>query len=307
MTLTELRYIVALAQERHFGKAAERCFVAQPTLSVAIKKLEDRLGVAVFERGKSGVQVTPVGQRIVEQAQRVLEESHKIEDLAHAGKNQLSSPLKLGVIYTVGPYLLPHIIPQLRQLAPEMPLEIEENFTSNLRHRLRDGLLDAIIIALPFNEPDVLTKPMFDEDFEILLPTGHPLTKRKAIPAEELIKEPLLLLGEGHCFRDTIFTACPNIASASRDPKGRIRTMADGSSLETLRHMVASNLGITILPQSATGSRLYNDELVSVRPFANHVPRRTVALAWRASFPRPKAIDLLETCVRQCNIGSNAA
>ena len=307
MTLTELRYIVALAQERHFGKAADRCFVAQPTLSVAIKKLEDRLGVAIFERGKSGVQVTPIGQRIVEQAQRVLEESHKIEDLAHAGKNQLSSPLKLGVIYTVGPYLLPHIIPQLRQMAPDMPLEIEENFTGVLRHRLRDGLLDAIIIALPFKEPDVLTKPMFDEDFEILLPSGHPLTQEKAIPAERLIKEPLLLLGEGHCFRDNIFTTCPNIASASRDPKGRVRTMADGSSLETLRHMVASNLGVTILPQSATGTSLYNDKQVAVRPFAGKAPRRTVALAWRASFPRPKAIDLLETCIRQCKIGSNAA
>lgn len=300
MTLTELRYIVALAQERHFGKAAERCFVAQPTLSVAIKKLEDRLGVAIFERGKSGVQVTPIGQRIVEQAQRVLEESHKIEDLAHAGKNQLTSPLKLGVIYTVGPYLLPHIIPQLRQLAPDMPLEIEENFTGTLRQRLRDGLLDAIIIALPFKEADVLTKPMFDEDFEVLLPADHPLTQETAIAAERLIKEPLLLLGEGHCFRDNIFTACPNIASASRDPKGHIRTMADGSSLETLRHMVASNLGLTILPQSATGSALYNDAQVAVRPFLGKAPRRTIALAWRASFPRPKAIDLLETCIRQC-------
>lgn len=307
MTLTELRYIVALAQDRHFGKAADRCYVAQPTLSVAIRKLEDRLGVAIFERGKTGVQITPIGQRIVEQAQRVLEECHKIEDLAHAGKNQLSSPLKLGVIYTVGPYLLPHIIPQLRRMAPDMPLEIEENFTSNLRQRLRDGVLDAIIIALPFKEPDVLTKPLFDEDFEILLPSDHILSQETSIPAERLIQEPLLLLGEGHCFRDNIFLACPNIASASRDPKGRIRTMADGSSLETLRHMVASNLGITILPQSATGSSLYNSDQVVVRPFKGKAPRRTVALAWRASFPRPKAIDLIEASVRQCKIGADAA
>lgn len=300
MTLTELKYIVSLAQEKHFGRAASTCRVSQPTLSVAIKKLEDRLQVAIFERNKQGVTVTPIGEQIVAQANRVLEESLKIEDIAYSGQNQLSSPLKLGVIFTIGPYLLPHIIPQLRRNTPDMSLIIDENFTGILRQRLREGKVDVAILALPFVETDVLTKPLYDEPFDILLPAVHPLAKKTAVSADELINEPLLLLGEGHCLRDQILSACPNIAEASRDPKGRIQTMADGTSLETLRHMVASNLGITILPRSATGSHLYKDDLVQVRPFAGKSPTRTVALAWRTSFPRPTAIDAIETAIRLC-------
>jgi LysR family hydrogen peroxide-inducible transcriptional activator len=300
MTLTELKYIVSLAQEKHFGRAADACRVSQPTLSVAIKKLEDRLNVAIFERNKQGVTVTPVGEQIIAQANKVLEESLKIEDIALSGKNQLASPLKLGVIFTIGPYLLPHIIPQLRKHTPDMSLIIDENFTGVLRQRLREGKVDVAILALPFSETDVLTKALYDEPFDILLPASHPLTKKNAIKADELVNEPLLLLGEGHCFRDQILTACPNIADASRDPKGQIQTMADGTSLETLRHMVASNLGITILPRSATGSNLYKSDLVQVRPFAGKAPNRTVALAWRTSFPRPSAIDAIESAIRQC-------
>ncbi|EAR07974.1 hydrogen peroxide-inducible genes activator [Reinekea blandensis] len=302
MTLTELKYIVSLAQEKHFGRAAAACQVSQPTLSVAIRKLEDRLGVAIFERNKQGVTVTPVGEQIVTQANRVLEESLRIEDIAASGKNQLSSPLKLGVIFTIGPYLLPHIIPQLRTHAPDMALVIDENFTGNLRKRLRDGQIDVAILALPFVETDILTKPLYDEPFDILLPAVHPLAELSAIPAEALTNEPLLLLGEGHCFRDQILDACPNIAMATREPNGHIQTMADGTSLETLRHMVASNLGITILPRSATGSHLYNENLVKVRPFAGVSPTRTVALAWRTSFPRPSAIDAIESAIRLCKM-----
>lgn len=300
MTLTELRYIVSLAQEKHFGRAASACRVSQPTLSVAIKKLEDRLNVAIFERNKQGVTVTPIGEQIIAQANKVLEESLKIEDIALSGKNQLATPLKLGVIFTIGPYLLPHIIPQLRQTTPEMPLIIDENFTGVLRQRLREGKVDVAILALPFSETDVLTKALYEEPFDILLPAGHPLTEKTAINANELMNETLLLLGEGHCFRDQILTACPSIAEASRDPRGHVQTMADGTSLETLRHMVASNLGITILPRSATGSDLYKDDLVQVRPFKGKSPTRTVALAWRTSFPRPSAIDAIETAIRQC-------
>ncbi len=155
MTLTELRYIVTLAQEQHFGHAAERCHVSQPTLSVGVKKLEDELGVLIFERSKSAVRLTPVGEGIVAQAQKVLEQAQSIRELAQAGKNQLTAPLKVGAIYTVGPYLFPHLIPQLHRVAPQMPLYIEENFTHVLRDKLRNGELDAIIIALPFNEADV--------------------------------------------------------------------------------------------------------------------------------------------------------
>jgi LysR family hydrogen peroxide-inducible transcriptional activator len=300
MTLTELKYIIALAQEKHFGRAAQRCSVAQPTLSVAIRKMEDKLNVAIFERNKNGVTVTPIGQKIVAQANRVLEETVKIEDIATAGKDQLFSPIRIGVIFTIGPYLLPHIIPQLRVNTPNMPLSIEENFTAALRVRLREGHLDALIIALPFNQTDVLTKPLYDEPFDILLPAQHPLAKQDDISEQELISENLLLLGQGHCFRDQILDECPMIASASRDPQGHIQTMADGTSLETLRHMVASNLGITILPRSATGSHMYKEDLVVVKPFRGQAPTRTVGLAWRTSFPRPSAIDAIEAAIRLC-------
>ena len=183
MTLTELRYIVTLAQEQHFGRAAERCHVSQPTLSVGVKKLEDELGVLIFERSKSAVRLTPVGEGIVAQAQKVLEQAQGIRELAQAGKNQLTSPLKVGAIYTIGPYLFPHLIPQLHRVAPQMPLYIEENFTHILRDKLRTGELDAIIIALPFQEADVLTLPLFDEPFYVLMPADHPWTARQTIDA----------------------------------------------------------------------------------------------------------------------------
>ena len=150
MTLSELKYIVALAQQRHFGRAAQHCFVSQPTLSVAIKKLESELGISLFERSKSAVSVTPVGEQIVRQAQVVLEGVRSLQDIAEGGKDQLNGPVKMGAIFTIGPYLYPHLIPQVQQLAPNMPLYIEEDYTRNLRRKLRDGELDVIIIALPF-------------------------------------------------------------------------------------------------------------------------------------------------------------
>ncbi|WP_192035673.1 hydrogen peroxide-inducible genes activator [Halomonas sp. YLGW01] len=298
MTLTELRYIVTLAQERHFGRAAERCFVSQPTLSVAVKKLEEELGVALFERSKSTVQVTPLGEQIVEQAQRVLEQSSVIRELANAGKDQLASPLRIGAIYTIGPYLFPYLIPELTRTAPQMSLYIEEGFTADLRRKLRSGELDAIIVALPFTETDVLTKPVYDEEFEVLLPADHPWTAREAIAKEDLLKERLLLLGEGHCFRDQILEACPAISAKLNSPNNTLT--AEGGSLETIRHMVASKLGITVLPHSAIGTGHYEAGVLTARPFASDVPSRTVAIAWRASFPRPKAIDTLTEAIRRC-------
>ncbi|CAI3810881.1 HTH-type transcriptional regulator HdfR [Pseudomonas sp. MM223] len=211
MTLTELRYIVTLAQEQHFGHAAERCHVSQPTLSVGVKKLEDELGVLIFERSKSAVRLTPVGESIVAQAQKVLEQAQGIRELAQAGKNQLTAPLKVGAIYTVGPYLFPHLIPQLHRVAPQMPLYIEENFTHVLREKLRNGELDAVIIALPFNEADVLTLPLYDEPFCALMPADHPWTAKKTIDTAMLNDKSLLLLGEGHCFRDQVLEACPTL------------------------------------------------------------------------------------------------
>ncbi|WP_313395881.1 LysR substrate-binding domain-containing protein, partial [Pseudomonas sp.] len=240
MTLTELRYIVTLAQEQHFGHAAERCHVSQPTLSVGVKKLEDELGVLIFERSKSAVRLTPVGESIVAQAQKVLEQAQGIRELAQAGKNQLTAPLKVGAIYTVGPYLFPHLIPQLHRVAPQMPLYIEENFTHVLREKLRNGELDAVIIALPFNEADVLTLPLYDEPFCALMPADHPWTAKKTIDTAMLNDKSLLLLGEGHCFRDQVLEACPTL---NKGGEGSKHTTVESSSLETIRHMVASGLG----------------------------------------------------------------
>ncbi|NAW34610.1 hydrogen peroxide-inducible genes activator [Halomonas alimentaria] len=298
MTLTELRYIVTLAQERHFGRAAERCFVSQPTLSVAVKKLEEELGVPLFERSKSTVQVTPLGEKIVEQAQRVLEQTSVIKELASAGRDQLASPLRIGAIYTIGPYLFPHLVPELARSAPQMPLYIEEGFTGNLRRKLRSGELDAIIVALPFTETDVLTKALYEEEFEVLVPADHAWAGRDCVYKEELLQERLLLLGEGHCFRDQILEACPAISQKLNSPHNTLT--AEGGSLETIRHMVASKLGITVLPHSAIGTVHYESGLLASVPFAAPAPTRTVAIAWRASFPRPKAIDAITDAVARC-------
>lgn len=297
MTLTELRYIVTLAQEQHFGRAAERCHVSQPTLSIAVKKLEDELETAIFERSKTRVYPTPLGEQIVQQAQRVLEQAGAIKDIANSGKDQLSSPLSVGAIFTIGPYLLPYVIPQLQKLAPKMPLYVEESFTGTLRRRIRQGELDAIIVALPFTEADVVTQPLYEEEFVTVMDRNHPLTHFGAVEANQLTGHNLLLLGEGHCFRDQVLEACPTLKPSIDDPNGRVRTAREGSSLETLKYMVASGLGITILPRSAATANHYAADSLVVKPFAGQAPKRTVALAWRASFPRHKAIDVLRDAV----------
>ncbi|MCH8499391.1 MAG: hydrogen peroxide-inducible genes activator [Marinobacter sp.] len=309
MTLTELRYIVTLAREKHFGRAAERCHVSQPTLSVAVKKLEEELGVPLFERSKSSIRVTETGKQIVEQAQRVLDQVGVIKDLAQNGKDQLNSPLKVGAIYTIGPYLFPHLLPELRRAAPDMPLFIEENYTANLRQKLRHSELDAILIALPFEEPEVVTLPLYDEPFVVLLPAGHPLTDKAEIEPEDMVSEQLLLLGPGHCFRDQVLESCPPLvdALASRSTGSGPALVTEGSSLETIRHMVASGLGITVLPLSAATAMQYREDLLVTRPFAQPVPYRTVALAWRVTFPRPKAIDVLSLAANQCRVMEKAA
>jgi len=298
MTLTELRYIVTLAQEQHFGRAAERCYVSQPTLSIAVKKLEDELGIALFERSKTAVRVTPLGEKVVHQAQKVLEETDSIKSIAQQGKDQLSSPLRVGAIYTIGPYLFPHLVPAMQKLAPQMPLYIEESFTETLRGKLRRGELDAIIIALPFNEPDVLTRALYDEPFMMLLPKNHPLTQQKGkLELGQLADTQMLLLGEGHCFRDQVLEACPTLTQAMQEQ----HTVTEGSSLETIRMMVASGLGTSVIPFTATGGSL-DSSLVETREFKSPQPMRTVAVAWRASFPRPKAIDALVEAISQCQV-----
>ena len=290
MTLTELRYVVALAQERHFGRAAQKCFVTQPTLSLALAKLEDELGMKLFERNKNEVLVTVRGAQIVEQARRVLDEVGKIQHMARGGKDQLSGALRLGAIPTIGPYLLPDLIPILRKRAPDMPLNIEENLTGNLAPMLREGELDVVIIALPFSLPGVKTQVVYEEPFSVVVPEGHRWQERKGVKPSELSEENLLVLNNGHCFRDQVLEACPGQSNTAM-PEGRA-----GSSLETIRNMVASGLGVSVLPASALGSR-YSSRLLKVVPFTTPVPSRKVALAWRTSFDRPLAVDLLAEAI----------
>jgi LysR family transcriptional regulator, hydrogen peroxide-inducible genes activator len=299
MTLTELRYIVAVARERHFGRAAESCFVSQPTLSVAVKKLEEELGVTLFERGPGEVTVTQSGQRIVEQAQRVLEESARIKEIAAAGRDPLAGTLRLGAIYTIGPYLLPKLIPILRKSAPSMQVLIQENFTHRLGESLKNGDVDVILIALPYEEPGVATCAVYDEPFLVAVPKGHPWEAKKRVSSDELTRESLLLLGEGHCFRDQVLDICHTVRA--RERSGISRTV-EGGSLETIRQMVAGGVGITVLPATSVGAGGGTADLIRFLPFAKPVPVRRVGLAWRKSFPRPEAIEALRKAILQCNL-----
>src|SRR5688572_2600693 len=296
MTLTELRYIVALAQEQHFGRAAERCYVSQPTLSIAVKKLEEELGV-LFERGKTKIMPTPLGEKIVAMAARVLEQAAAIKDVAEAGKEQIEGPIALGTLPTIGPYLLPQFIPLLQETSNKLSLYVEEGSVGDLAGKLRNGDLDAILVTAPFVEADVVTQPLFDEPFVLLLAADHRLANKVRIEPADLVPGELLLLGEGDSMREQILAAFPQL-----DPKGEsgtgVRTFTQGATLETLRHMVASRLGVTILPQTAAEAPLYAPNLLVTRPFANPAPKRSLALAWRVSFPRHKAIDLLRRAIQ---------
>ena len=298
MTLTELRYLVALSETGHFRKAAEQCSVSQPTLSIAIKKLEEELGISLFERTHHKVATTPTGERIVEQARTVLQEAHNLRQLAELGKDPLGSVLSVGAIYTVGPYLFPRLISRLQQLAPKMPLFIEESYTASLRGKLTSGELDAIFVALPFTETEVVTRTLFDEPFVVLLPHDHILASESHIDTHALAAHRVLLMGEGHCFRDQVLEACPGLQQAIREKSAQGNTVIEGSSLETLKHMVASGLGITVLPESAAKEATYGERTLAVRPFIDPAPKRSIALAWRVSYPRTEAIDILIDALR---------
>ena len=292
MTLTELRYIVTLARERHFGRAAEKCHVSQPTLSVALKKVEQKYGVILFERTPSEVRLTPTGEQIARQAERVLEEAGRLKEIAQQGKDPLIGALRLGVIYTIAPYLLPRLVPALNARAPHMPMYLQENFTVNLGEQLRRGDLDAIIVALPFSEPGIVSRPVYDEPFCVVMLTNHPMAMQAEVPPDQIAGENLLLLGQGNCFRDQVVQACPHLS----EPGGANGAL-EGSSLETVRHMVASGVGISVVPISAAKSWPQNGSLLQYRDFTQPAPFRRVGIAWRASFPRPQAIDVLRAAI----------
>ncbi len=296
MTLTELKYSVAVARERHFGRAAEACFVSQPTLSVAIRKLEDELGVQLFERGSSEVSVTPIGTQIIDQAQRVLEQAAAVKEIAKHGKDPLSGPVKVGVIYTIGPYLLPQLVRQMISGAPRMPMLLQENFTVKLLELLRQGEIDVAIMADPFNAQGLITQPLYDEPFVVAAPASHPLAGRKSIPAKLLKTETMLLLGTGHCFRDQVLEVCPELSRYSQASAG-IQKMFEGSSLETIRHMVASGIGITVLPWTALPPPSRRDRLLRYVPFDDPPPVRRVSIAWRKSYARAPAVAKIRNAV----------
>jgi len=305
MTLTELKYIVAVARERHFGRAAEACFVSQPTLSVAIRKLEEELGVVLFERGAGEVGITEVGLRVVNQAQKVLEEAATLKEIARQGEDPLAGPLRVGIIYTVAPYLLPRLVPTQVAQTPQMPLVLQENYTVRLLELLRQGELDCAIVALPIPDTGLVTEPLYDEPFVVAVPANHPWADRESIDANELKEETMLLLGTGHCFRDQVLEVCPEFARYSASSEG-IQRSFEGSSLETIRHMVAAGLGITVLPASSVALHAATDDpegrLLRYIPFKEPIPDRRVVLVWRKSFPRPAAMHALRKSVRDCNL-----
>ncbi|MDM4768405.1 hydrogen peroxide-inducible genes activator [Pelomonas sp. SE-A7] len=299
MTLTELRYIVAVARERHFGRAAEACFVSQPTLSVAIKKLEEELDVKIFERGASEVSVTPLGEEIVRQAQSVIEQASAIKEIAKRGKDPLAGALRLGIIYTIGPYLLPELVKHTIELYPQMPLMLQENFTVKLLEMLRTGELDCAIMAEPFPDTGLATAALYDEPFVVAVPATHPFAQRPSISATELKQETMLLLGTGHCFRDHVLEVCPEFARFSSDAEG-IRKSFEGSSLETIKHMVASGMGVTVVPSLSVPK----EPAPHLRfiPFEAPIPSRRVVLAWRRTFTRYEAIAALRNAIYACEL-----
>lgn len=297
MTLTELRYIVAVARLRHFGKAAEACFVSQPTLSVAVRKLEEDLGVRLFERNPSDVLITAIGAVIVAQAELVLSAAEGVREIAAAAHDPLGRQLKLGVIYTVGPYLVPRLITGLKRHAPTMSLVVKENFTDALATQLKCGELDAAIMSLPYVDPHLLSRPLYDEPFQIALPAGHLLANKKRVLASDLASDTVLLLGARNCFRDQVIEICPPGVAL-----GALQKTLEGSSLETICQMVAMGAGLTILPVTM---RIHDDlaEHLVLRPFVAPAPVRTIALFYRRGFARPQLIQCLANVVREAKLG----
>ncbi len=318
MTLTELKYIVALARERHFGKAAVACHVSQPTLSVAVKKLEQELGVKLFERNVNEVTLTPLGDEIVRQAQSVLEQAAQVREIARRGKDPLAGPLRLGLIYTIAPYLLPDLVPQMISRTPQMPLLLQENFTVRLLDMLRSGELDCAILAEPFPDAGLAVAPLYDEPFMAAVPSNHALASKSKVTAQALKSETMLLLGTGHCFRDHVLEVCPEFAHFSSDATG-ISKSFEGSSLETIKHMVAAGMGVTLVPRlgvpredasrrspgrraQAAGRPPFVKYLAVVGGPGGAAPTRRVVLTWRRSFTRYEAIAALRNAIYACEL-----
>lgn len=284
LKLKDLRYLVAVADERHFGRAAAHCFVSQPTLSAQLKKLEQDLGVQLIERAPNNVTLTPAGQEIVTRARRILEASDEVVQLAHSHRDPLAGKLRVALLPTIGPYLLPRVAPALRRALPRLELRLYEYQTAPLLEKLQAGALDLGILALPVEAPGCEARELYDEPFTVALPGRHPLAAHKTLRVADLRGETLLLLEDGHCLRDQALEICSRVGT--KDPQDFRAT-----SLETLRHMVATGAGVTLLPQLASRGAWGNARGVAVRPFANPAPSRHVGALWRRSTARQAAID----------------
>jgi LysR family hydrogen peroxide-inducible transcriptional activator len=291
MNLRDLRYLVALADERHFGKAAERCFVSQPTLSAQIRKLEDYLGVSLVERQPKRVSLTETGEKIVARARLVLQEADAIVEIARTDRDPLSGALKLALIPTVGPYLLPHVVGPLRKAVPRLKLMLYEYQTAPLLEKLRAGELDCGIIALPMPTEGLETEVLYDEPFTLAVPANHPLADRDRVKLEDIKDETLLLLEDGHCLRDHALSVCSRI---------RLNQEQDyrATSLETLRQMVAAGHGITLLPELAAATPVGTARGLKIKAFSRPAPVRTIGAVWRKSTTRSKAIDAVIAAIR---------
>ena len=276
MNLRDLRYLVALADLRHFGRAAEACFVSQPTLSTQLKKLEEELDVALIERTSRQVMLTDVGREIAERARVALREADQIRELARRTRDPEAGTVRLGVFPTLGPYLLPHVVPRVRERFPKLTLLLTEEKTEELLRQLRDGRLDAALLALPIEDSQLAHVDLFEEEFLLALPHQHPLAKRKRIAADELADKELLLLEDGHCLRDQALAVCQMAGAA--ETRGFRAT-----SLETLRQMVAAGVGITLLPALSVAPPVPANRHLHLVRFSGDAPHRRIGLFWRKS------------------------
>lgn len=276
MNLRDLRYLVALAEHKHFGRAADSVFVSQPTLSTQIMKLEEELGVSLVERTPRKVLLTEVGQEIVKRAREVLTEIEQIREIARRTLDPESGSLRLGIFPTLGPYLLPHVVPRIRERYPRLELLLVEEKTEEILRQLREGRLDAAVLALPVHDAHLHVERLFDEPFVLAVPTDHPLAKRSSISLNQLEDQSLLLLEEGHCLREQALEVC-QLAGAAE--KGGFRA----TSLETLRQMVAADVGITLLPMLAVKPPIPANEHIRLVQFHRRPPSRHIAMIWRKS------------------------
>jgi len=283
MNLKDLKYLVALADTGHFGRAAQRTFVSQPTLSAQLKKLEEYLGVKLVERHPKNVQLTDVGKQIVARARRMLSEGDEIVALARNNTDPLSGKLKVALIPTIGPYLLPRVMQKLRKALPHLKLMLYEHQTEDLMRRLREGEFDLGIVALPVELEGIEARELYKEAFTVALPHSHPLAERATIKLPDLKGQTLLLLEDGHCLRDQALEVCSRVD---------VREAEDfrATSLETLRHMVVAGLGITLMPELAVESPFGSQRGLAIRPFGKPAPTRTVGAVWRKSSTRAPAI-----------------